>query len=318
MQGSLEAPPIIIRGRRWYPQMTWLALLFSLGAVSQAWMFLTPGVRAPQSAYISTPFLVIMLIGLFARAVWPPRMEIGPGGIVLRGLVRTRRRPWGEAFAFRPVRYRGVEFVGYDIPAGAAAGSALGRAVARNAGADGLLAGNMEVEADDLASLLNRARAQWTAEATAPAPALALSPAVKAWSAYITLVTGRFSRRAYWIGTIGAAVVVTVVALTTKLGPGAAALAFIPWSFVVRCRMRDLGHAPAWLGVWLLLPAIAFVMMAFIGAPLGISLIWELLVPGLVVAGEIILLGALPGQPGRNRYGPSPLGEEAALDAIFS
>ena len=50
MRGSLEAPPVVIRARRWYPQMAWRVALFALVVASQGFMFLTPGVRAPASA----------------------------------------------------------------------------------------------------------------------------------------------------------------------------------------------------------------------------------------------------------------------------
>ena len=324
MQGSLDAPPIIIRARRWYPQMTWLVALLALALASQAFMFLTPGVKAPASAYVAGPFVGLMLILLLLRVVWPGRMEIGPDGVVVRALLRNRRRTWAEAFAFRPVRYRGIEFIVYDIPAGARAGSALGRAVARSSGADGLLAGNMELGADDLAQLLNQARARWTAEAAAPTPLGAVSPGVRAWSAYLTLVSGRLSRRAYWIGTALVATVVVAAGLTTKVGPVVFVFALLAWSFVARCRIRDLGHAPAWLALFLVPPIVAFTLISLIGSALvggsdpSVLFFLGFFVTGLVVLGQIILLGALPGQPGHNRYGPSPLGADPAIDAIFS
>ena len=122
MLGSLEQPPIIVRGRRWqWPRAPFL--LFPVLFVS----LLVFELRVPALRTDPTTYLQLVLFGMLtALGVWglvsPARLEISPSGVQLRITWRNRRLAWSEVSDFRPVRFNGREAVGFDY-----AGSDKGR-----------------------------------------------------------------------------------------------------------------------------------------------------------------------------------------------
>src|SRR5690242_13051153 len=98
MQGSLDQPPIIVRGSR--------GRAIRLIVISAIFVAIGSGLlRHPESAtsgLVSTGiFALFGVIGL-GMFIAPPRLEIGPSGLTQTVLWRTRRFAWTDIYNFRP------------------------------------------------------------------------------------------------------------------------------------------------------------------------------------------------------------------------
>ena len=111
-------------------------------------------------------------------------------------------------------------------------------------------------------------------------------------------IAGRARRREYWIWIGPMFVLIVVLGI---VAPGSELLFGIPLLLIWIRRLHDLG----WTG-WLA-PLINF-GIGILGAVGKVALPADLadLPQGLGALAALILLGALPGQPRRNAYGPPP------------
>jgi hypothetical protein len=163
MQGSLDAPPIVIRSSRGNS-----ALMLAISAV-----FVAIGafmLRDPeQSAAISWLIIIVFAAGIpfFGwRLIRPDILTLSPDGVIWRGALRTVHWKWGDAQNFRPYSPAGKtisKHVGFDFTDNARA-SRLRHATKAMTGVEGSLGGGWELSAAELAELLNTARARWVAK----------------------------------------------------------------------------------------------------------------------------------------------------------
>src|SRR3569832_1105844 len=116
MQGSLDEPPIIVRGKRWSwrqiaPAIFLLLILLgrfgdhggNVSATAQdpmIWMFAGVGGLA--------------LLTMVRLVVSPPTLELSPQGIRRTYGWRSRRYRWEDVANFRPVHLARLEAVGFD------------------------------------------------------------------------------------------------------------------------------------------------------------------------------------------------------------
>jgi uncharacterized membrane protein YhaH (DUF805 family) len=307
MQGSLDAPPIVIRQKR-----RWILAAIPLVLFLQ-------GVRAYISGDKSTGliFVVLALItfGFVTLQLFiPTRLEIGPQGVRVVAALRTWRRDWIQICGFRRIRWGYRDCIGFDYAAGAGSRPARSGGLSRITGADGLMAAGMEIDAEELATILNQARERWVgAEAAASVSPASLSPASTFWWVFMALTIGRVSRRFYWISLgVTACVSALVGLLPNQLWLGLMLL-FLGTTFVSRGRLRDLGRSPAWQ--ILVVPAV-FVLeipAALLGGVVGM-----VVVSCVAIGGGVLALGLAPGNPGANRFGAPPVSPAQAVGEVFS
>ncbi len=251
-----------------------------------------------------------------AAMIWPPRLTVAPQGLSERWGWRERRWSWDALCDFRPVRYGGISYVGFDYVPGAGPRSSLRLALARATGADGLLGADSTLGSEALADLLNRSRARW---ASAEPPRRAASPPpparVSAWTFLVTFFGGRIDRRAYWAATAAIALV-GVVAWTVAPAQGLS-WPVIGWMVVARGRLRDLGRSP----LWLLLVGPGYVGVVIVQALLQAVVSddrADAVVAGLAILAATGAVGVWPGDRSENRYGPPPRGLDPAVPDAFT
>jgi len=262
MQGSLENPPIVIRGKRWRgAYMLVLALLIGLSAL---------GVL--NTGRFDVAMLIPAIAGLFlgAMGLWmvlmPATLIVGRNGIKQTVLWRTRSYSWSQAYDFRPVmvglytKMVGFDFLG-DVPKGGRA-RGLNRALT---GAQGALQAGWELAPDKLANLLNHAREQWLAEAAAPegAPRPVVAPPPVARGFY----GARMNRKVYWIAT-GAifAIALALNFLLTSSGGSGRIGGFTVLIWIYTARLHDAGRSGWWQLVCYGIQAVVVVAaIAFLG-----------------------------------------------------
>ena len=162
MQGSLNAPPIVIGSSR-----TYAALMLVIAAV-----FVAIGafmLRDPkESATISWLIMIFFGAGipLFAwQLIRPSVLTLVPDGVSWRSPFRTVHYRWDDLQNFRPYKPAAKSIskhLGFDFTDSyhAKRGGPYGLAMVMT-GVEGSLGGGWELGAAELAELLNQARAQW-------------------------------------------------------------------------------------------------------------------------------------------------------------
>ena len=314
MQGSLEQPPIIIRGVRWHWRR--LRLLLPLAAVAASvW---SSGLKGQAASPTNLALIAVLVLNL-ALQVWsfisPTRLQISPSGITLKFTWRTRLWGWDEIGQFRMVHYVGAEYLGFDYAPGAKRRSAYREAVSRMSGADGLLVGAMEVDVETLAGLLNDASRRWlTQPAVVTASVKPKSLFAVALAHVLVLLSGRADRRLYWIAFGVVAAVVGLASLTPTGLANISPVAIIASLMIGRARLRDLGWSPQWTFLVILIVIGAWLVASVFG--LGHHL--PMIVSGLTFAGLLIWAGVIPGDKGPNRFGSPPGGDETRVAAVFT
>lgn len=296
MQGSLDEPPIVLRGDRGR------GALVVMGSV--VFVALGIGMWSSQGASSSSAFAIgfFGLCGLagLAMLVAPPRLEIGPGGLTQRVLWRTSNFAWADVYNFRPMTIGlTTKMVGFDYlnPPRKRAGlrnlnTALG-------GSQGALQSGWEIAPGELADLLNRARERWLAASglaeqhgvAAPTP-----PSVIA-----ALGGSRINRKTYWIATV--AVFAVVIGLSfVGVQRAVASVTTIIFARLFASRLHDFGRS----GWWQL---ILYGLQISIGLALAIPAQSADVALGAVVLIQLlftIVLGVIPGNRADNRFGPPP------------
>lgn len=171
MQGSLDQPPITVRSS----QST--SLLMLLIAVVLVAIFIQMMKDPEQSRLVVWLGLVLFAacIPLFAwRLIRPDILILAPDGITWRSLLRTVHWSWDDVQGFRaykPAPKAISKHVGFDFtPSYHAGSSGLRQAAKALTGVEGSLGGGWEIDAAELADLLNRARARWAASSPSAVP----------------------------------------------------------------------------------------------------------------------------------------------------
>ena len=196
MNGSLENPPIVIRGKR----------LRAVGMLILGVLMILPaaGIASGPDGWLAA--LVPTLAGLlfFVFGVWmmvaPARLEIDAKGVRQTNLGRSKFYAWAEVHDFRPTMvglYR--KMIGFDFLVDPAKkGGRTRRFNAALTGAEGSLLGGWEMPPETLANLLNHAREQFLAndavEAGEPHVVIAPPPVARGFAG------ARMGRKGYWIG----------------------------------------------------------------------------------------------------------------------
>ncbi len=157
MRGSLEAPPIIVRGSRLKTAssvvLLVLAVAFLVHRLRQDW---ADDQHALVFIVLSGAVVTLFIVDL----IRPARLVLNRRGLTQSRLWGRRRWSWDEIGDFR-VAPRGMgRCVVFDFQGGCG-----GRLEAQDAplGADALLAGGWELAPHRLATLLNQAKLRWSA-----------------------------------------------------------------------------------------------------------------------------------------------------------
>lgn len=297
MPGSLDQPPITVQAKRkrGVPSLV-LGLLLLFGGAPM----LMGGARsAPLGMVLFALGLLAVFLAVMMIAA-PARLVVGPEGIKLTGLLRTRTFGWDQAANFRVVRLRRTRLIGYDKPGlgggrGLLSDLAAAISTVNLAGPyDAVLPGAWStMSAEGVAELLNEGRARWGGVLAARAPALRARGSSGQ----------RIDRKLYWLA----------LALLTGLGvllgaatPGGHLFTrglLLFWIWVYARRLHDFGRSGWWQAAGLALQVV--LAYGLIG-----QLHWRespsLAVLGLVQLVFTGVVGAIPGDPGENRFGPPP------------
>jgi uncharacterized membrane protein YhaH (DUF805 family) len=315
MQGSLEQPPIIFRGRRWTWRRAGGVGVILLAAVNLALQGRQGSGGVRPTDWVVLALLCIGLIGAIGAAVRPVTLEISPRGLRKTGLLRSKRWTWNEIGDFRVARYSTTDAVGFNYADAAKRNATYSQMISRSSGSQGLLVANMVDPLEEIVGVLNRGRVQWLGAPVKVLPrAKRPSPTARGLSLVMVILAGRVDRRLYG-GVVGAAIVLGIVAgATTRDWASAVTWVAIPWLFVGQGRLRDIGRSPRWL----VLAPIAAAVIAFFATRLGLSINMSFAVAGLALAAMMVALGFIRGTPTSNKFGARPGGDLDDGSSAFS
>jgi len=304
VQGSLETPPIVVNGSR--GRAVWLlagsAVMVALSSVAML---------QNLSGLLGVFFFGLTgAIGLW-QLVAPSRLEIGPAGVSQRVMWRTLNFAWTDIYDFRPATIGlGTKTVGFDYLTPRPGRGRLRGLNTAIAGVQGVLQSGWEVDPVTLAALLNQARERWLGGAASPAGAVG-APAAP--SVFAGFAGARMNRKTYLIAS---ALLFAAAIGLSFLFVGASGVSSAFTLFFIRLyavRLHDLGRSGWW-------------QVVLYGGQ--IALIVAIMVPAGIQSGDLALgaaflvqlaftlgLGAIPGQPGDNRFGPAPGQPSAAHEA---
>ena len=295
MQGSLDQPPITLRGSRRGGAAFLVFGLLLTGAGALA-------VVGPKVSPAGVGFFIFGLLLFFVgvkSVVSPAQLSIGPGGLELNGALGSRRFAWDEVAAFRVVQLRRARLIGFDRT-GTAARNGLFRDLAAaltpaniSSAYDAAIPGKWpSVAAEDLVELLNDARHRWGG--VQAARALELRPRSSSGQ--------RIDRRLYWLA-IGLLMSISVLLSALTHGGRVTGGLTLLSIWITARRLHDIGRSGWWQ---------AAVLAGQIA--LGIVLIAGLHWSPQAALGPLVLvqlafavgLGAIPGDPAANRFGAPP------------
>jgi len=128
-----------------------------------------PAQQSPSwIAYVGAAFFGVGIPIFAARFLRPDTLEVGPSGLVWRNLFRSTSFRWHDVRDFRPYRPTSKirsPHIGFDFADDYKPEERGSRAVVRQlTGVAGSLGGGWELDAADLANLLNAARARWVSD----------------------------------------------------------------------------------------------------------------------------------------------------------
>jgi hypothetical protein len=159
MQGSLDQPPIIIRSSR---MTAAVLLLFAVGFVAMGiWFSISPTANH-VIGYFVTAFFGISIPIIAWRLIRPDSLTLTPDGACWHSTFAIIRFRWDEVQNFRVWGGTFSTDIGYDLATGChAPPSRFIRVATKLIGVGGSLGSGWELDADELADLLNDARARW-------------------------------------------------------------------------------------------------------------------------------------------------------------
>ncbi len=300
MRGSLDSPPIVLRVQRGRGAVLVLGSAVFVAIGAGLW---SSNGSSTTGALTVGFFGLCGLVGL-AMAIAPPRLEIGPGGLVQTALWRTTRLAWADVYNFRPITIGLTnKAVGFDYLNPPGKRSALRGLNTALAGSQGSLQPGWEIDSQALSELLNKARERWLAASASTSQATAApSPSPSVIGA---LGGSRINRKTYWIVTV------VVFAISIALGYAGfekaqraiAPMVTIVFIRIFASRLHDFGRSGWWQLVLygIQIPAIILIATAG-GEPIEVA-------TGLGVLIQVaftVVLGAIPGDRGDNRFGPPP------------
>ena len=306
MNGSLENPPIVIRGKR--------LRAFYLLALGGLMLFSAFGVANGRDSWAAAIAPAIAGAVFLVFAIWlivaPARLRIDAKGVRQTSFWRTRFYAWTDVHDFRPTMvglYR--KMIGFDfVTDPIKKGGVTRRFNAAVTGAQGSLLGGWEMPPEKLANLLNHAREHWLAEDAAasgqPRVVIAPPPVARGFAG------ARMGRKGYWIG-VGLIYAVIGALSYASFSQGGSVrfggLSIMIWLYA--SRLHDLGRSGWWQ-----VPVYGVELVALFGVAgathgnIGVASAVALLVQTVFT----IAIGIPAGQPGANRFGPAP-GQKSAL-----
>jgi hypothetical protein len=163
MQGDLNLPPIVIRKSR-----AKSLLMIAVSAGFCALLFWTWKSNPTQSSsWIILSGLVMFALGcpLFAwEVIRPEQLTLSPAGLQWRSLRKTLTYKWDQLSEFSVFSIRGSKLIGFSVTGTGANTSLLGRFNVALTGNSAALPGLWEIKPEELADILNSARAKWGSE----------------------------------------------------------------------------------------------------------------------------------------------------------
>lgn len=299
MQGSLDRPPIVLhsKGGR-------AVLLVAISAIFIALTLFQPA----SAGLFGNRFLGLGLFGFLGlTGVWmlvaPNRLEIAPSGLTQKVLWRTRKFAWAEIYNFRAIEVGlTTKMVGFDYLTESPKRRTLKRLSSALSGVQDALQPNWEIRSQDLANLLNEARERWL-----EIPEGAAQPGVYAnprQAPLLAALTGtRADRKSYWMATAVVFAVVVAMAFVPAVRPGLTGVTPLLFVRIYASRLHDFGRSGRWQLLLYVVQVSAVILIVRAGVlPSG----------GAVGVGFVIqfaftaAIGAIPGNPGTNRFGPPP------------
>jgi hypothetical protein len=160
VQGSFDSPPIVITMSRW--KMGLLMLIAIAFTATGAWMISRDS--GDFRGYLCTGFFGLGVLAFIWRFLSPPRLEISRQGISWFTGRKTLDFAWKDFAAFRvykPSSRAMSKYVGYDYAPDNPKRGRMAAVAHAMAGVDGGFGGQWEISADDVAALLNQAKAKW-------------------------------------------------------------------------------------------------------------------------------------------------------------
>ncbi len=148
MQGSLNAPPIVVRTSR---------RVSSIGVIASA-VILYLSLSRPDGSVVYPYAAGLGLLYLSWQLIDPMRLIVGPDGLTWRNTLGSHHWSWGEIGNFR-ISMGG--FVGCDMFDRNAVSGWLRPINKSTSGSHGVLGFGWELGAVKLVELLNTARRQW-------------------------------------------------------------------------------------------------------------------------------------------------------------
>jgi uncharacterized membrane protein YhaH (DUF805 family) len=300
MQGSLDQPPIVVRGSR--ARAIWLvigsAIFVAIG------VFLWSPTQSAVMRWSCIGFFGLCgALGL-AILIVPSRLEVGPSGLTQTVLWRTGRFTWTDVYNFRPAIIGLTnKTVGFDYLTPRPRRTALKSLNAGLAGVQGSLQPGWEVAPEALASLLNEARERWLVGAeiaTQPLPA----PTPRPQSSLAAALAGtRINRKIFWLATVIIFGIVIVVSFIPPLRGFVRYLTLFLFIRVYAARLHDFGRSAWWQAIMYVLQfALVIALSLGVRHQFGVAI----LAGFLVQLTFTIVLGVIAGDRSANRFGPPP------------
>ena len=293
MQGSLEAPPIVINGSRTRP----ILLLVGSGLFVAGSGYVLATHYESGVAFGFAFFLLCAVLAL-RMVVSPARLEIGPAGISQRAIWRTIRYAWTDIYDFRPASVGlNTKTVGFDYLNPRPGRRGLNSLNTAIAGVQGILQPGWETDPASLSTLLNQARERWLSAAPGAASMAQTPPGVIAGFA-----GARMNRKVFLIASgilLALSVGLSLLPLSGRGYGSAFSLFFIR---LYAARLHDLGRS----GWWQVALYAVQIVGGFVIIAVGGSVVIALATVVLIQLVFTIVLGAMPGQPEANRFGPAP------------
>ena len=319
MLESLDHPPVVFRSKRWRPRQIQIVVVALLVlATNLSALAYEPASKRPLT-YAIAAALALLFVLRGASLVLPPSLRLEPSGLTLKVGWRRRHWTWETLTSFRPVRYAGMEVIGFDFIT-TRKSLTVRQANFGIAGSEAVLPGAYDIAPIELAGLLNHARERWAGQAAIRPPAAAPTTLrARALIYYSALFVGRMDRRTFW-ATLAVLLAVQLTVIFAFKGDYSTTVWGLMGCYLVsRGRFRDFGWSP-WAGVALLVVAVPMgaIIQALAAAIFTLGETYANLVGNLVVFVTMGVIGCIKGDPGANRYGPASGGERQSVESVFS